>query len=308
MSIADLRAAVEALDLADQTPFLVFGWNEAKGAIGGGEYPIHEDMAVELLAIAKSALEDVQSIEMSTYAGATLLQRGEQGLWVSRDQMRDVAPILDLLLRPDALNRLRAADIEGRSLAFSAIGFGARPDDRTFFIRRRAMQYYGTARIYAVLAGDLRPVDSPIISIDRAVDFILRPEGAVVFETSAFEKYIQEPADAVAEFDKHVNDLTALLPFDEATIAHLKQLGSKMTYRGRLRSLREASHYASLSVTKVRAELRRLKLRSNEFVKGNMLSFPASSAPFFLRLLDDAAWRGGFSGELYTTDGKRKES
>ena len=240
--------------------------------------------------------------------GATLLQRGEQGLWVSRDQMRDVAPILDLLLWPDTLTRLRAVDIEDRSLSFSAIGFGARPDDRTFFIRRRALQLHATARIYAVLAGDLRPVESPIISIDRAVDFILRPEGGVVFEASAFERYIQEPADAFAEFNKQVDDLTVLLPFDEATIAHLKRLGSKMTYRGRLRSLREADHYTSLSVTKVRAELRRLKLQTNEFVKGKILSFPATSAPFFLRLLDDAAWRGGFSGELYTTDGKRKES
>lgn len=308
MSIKSLKRAIAQLAIGDAAPYLILGWTENRRVVAG-TYPITEDMADDLRIIAQQALDLIANIDMAEYDGPTVISHGEEGVWVPANRLNENSAIFAMLKSSDDLDLLTARDLEGRSLSFYAIGFGSDEDDRAFFVKRQARQYQATSQILAVLRGPLRPLRASVIALERNTDFILCDEGAVVFETRAFEKYVQDPEDVEAELDENLDAVGAQLPFDDETLEALKELGRKGTMlRLRVRSILGRDHFGELDISKVRAEFRRLKIPTRKFISDGRLKFPMKSAQLVMKILDESAWRGGFSDNLYTTNSRHKEA
>ena len=299
--------AVDNVDLSDQTPFLVLGWHQGS-RVEGGRYPLHPDMASALAEVAQEALDRVDELEMSEYSGATLLATGEEGLWVPTERLNDESALLELLRDPDELKTLRATDLADKSFSFFAIGFGATEAERIFFVKKKARHLRADTAILGILQGPLKPIQGTVISLERDVDFILLNEGVVVFEANAFEKYLRDPKDVGKDLDTALDKIKQKLPFTESTLSELRKLGRKKSMlRRRIRSISEADYFATLDAARIRREFRRLKESPSDYIKKGKLTFPPTKALYVFKVLDEAAWRGGFSDRLYTTSAKKAE-
>jgi hypothetical protein len=308
VSIPGLKKVIEELDLDDAAPYLVLGRKTGK-RIDAGWYPISEDMQKELLAIVQSAVESIDDLEMSDYAGPTALIKGEEGMYVSADDLNADAEFLELLTLPDELRKLNSEEIVDRSLSFYAVGIGSDEDDRLFFVRRRARTLEASHLLIARIAVELRPIRSDVLNLERNIDFILHKEGVVVFDGRAFEAYVQDPDDVAAQMDEELDEISEQLPFDAETLALLKRQGRKgVLLRRRIHAIVESEYFDEITMSDLRAEFRRLQRDPNDYIKKNKLHFTMDNAAFVLKVLDESAWVGRFSGQVLSTNAKRVEA
>ena len=299
-SIASLKKAVGEIDIAQSAPYLIFAWMSNK-SMKGGTYPISDDMAEELRSVAAHSLEQIPNREMSVYNGPTTLNR-EQGMWVPASRINVDGPLFTMLKAPDALAPLAAAELGKRSLALFAIGIGATPANRFFFVKKNARNIRGDTAILGVLRGALRPIKSSIVVLRKDVDFILHDKGAIVFNADAFERFLQDPEDTAAQLDEHLDSMAVSLSFDAGTLTGLKERGRQGTMlRLRIRSILNSGNLPNITIPKIRIELTKLKRAPGDFIKGDKLSFTMERAPFLLSVLDDSAWVGPFSGKVFTS-------
>lgn len=307
MSIHRLKNFIEELDLGNEAPYLVLGRKTGK-RVNAGTYPINEDMQTELRDIAKNSIDRIAELEMYEYTGPTALVTGEEGFYVSASDLNADADFLELLTLPDRLNRLTSEALVDKSLSFYAIAIGADNDDRAFFVRKWARTRQTSELLMARIAADLRPIRNNMLLLDRHIDFILHREGAVVFESRAFEAYVQNPEDVAEQMDEELDVIAERLPFDEVTLAALKQRGRKgVILRRRIHAITESDYFENITIKDLRAEFLRLQKDPTQYIQRGQLSFTMENAAFVLKVLDEAAWVGRFSGKVHTTNAKRDE-
>ncbi|MGA8532584.1 MAG: hypothetical protein WB615_00585 [Candidatus Tumulicola sp.] len=307
MSTKKLRKAIASIDLDEEAPYLILG-RKTGAHLLAGTYPISEDMQHELRGIAQAALERIDDLEMSDYAGPTGLEAGTEGLYVPSNRLNANAELLGLLASPDALPTLKSQEIGEKPLSFFGIGIGSSSDNRVFFVRKQLRTLRASHLLFAIFAKELDPVKTDIVSFDRATDFILCAEGAVVFDMRAFEKYVQDPDDIAEELSSDLSEVGEVLPIDEETLSQLSEKAEKgALLRRKIRSIVESEHFATLTLDAVKAAFRGLGRDPRKYIKGNKLNFPVEEAAFVLKVLDQSAWAGAFDGKTYSTNAKRAE-
>ncbi len=307
VSIKGLKAAIADLEMEDEAPFLVLGRKNGRH-VHAGTYPISEDMQNELRSIAQDAVDRIDGLEMSNYDGSTTLLTGSEGMYVPAEHLNADAEFLSFLTDADDFKNLNSEQLVDESLSFYAVAIGAGDDDRMFFVRRRARALQAKHLLIARIAADLRPVKSDVLHLDRATDFILHKEGAVVFDTRAFEMYVQDPEDVAEQMDEDLDTISGQVPVDDDTLAALKKQGRKgVLLRRRIRSICESDYFGDLRVADLRKEFQALGRDSRDYIKNGKLHFTMDNAPFVLKVLDESAWIGRFSKKVLSTNAKRVE-
>lgn len=307
MSIKGLKAAIDDLELDEEVPFLVLGKKNGKH-IHAGTYPISEEMQKELRSIAQGAVNRIDELEMSNYDGPTTLITGAEGMYVSAEHLNADAEFLSLLTDSDELRKLSSEELVDESLSFYAVGIGADESDRIFFVRRRARALQAKHLLIARIAADLRPVKSDVLHLDRTTDFILHKEGVVVFDTRAFEMYVQDPEDVAVQMDEDLETISGQVPVDGDTLVALKRQGRKgVLLRRRIRSICESDYFGDLTIADLRKEFQALGRDARDYIKNGKLHFAMEDAAFVLKVLDESAWIGRFSKKLLSTNAKRVE-
>lgn len=307
MSTEDLRSALSAVDLEEHAPYLIFGRKVGK-RVHCGTYPINEDMQNELRDIAQQALQRIDELEMTDYVGPTSLEVGQEGLYVPSETLNADADILALLTDADDLEQWGAHEVLDKSLSFYAIGIGSTEDDRVFFVRRKASTLQASNLLLGRLAAEMRPIRTDIVYLSRSIDFILMREGAVIFDMRAFEQYVQDPVEIDEQVDEDLDAVAEELPFEDETLEALRIRTKRgALLRRRLRSLLESDYFSALTIDDVRRALRRLGREPREYINKGRLKFTMDQAPFVLKVLDESAWPGEFSGQIFSTNAKRRE-
>jgi hypothetical protein len=266
-------------------------------------------MQEQLRAIAQESLARIERLEMSEYAGPTGLIAGEEGLYVPANRLNADADFLHLLALPDELEELDSEELVDQSMSFYAIAVGADLGDRTFFVRKRLRTLQASHLLIARIATTLRPIQSNVLYLDRTIDFILRPEGAVVFEARAFEMYVQDPEDIAKQMDADLETIQEALPIESDTLEALKQKGrAGALVRRRIRAIAESEYLEGVTMATLRDAFRRLGKDPSKYIHRNELRFSMEQAPFVLKVLDESAWVGQFSNRLLSTNAKRVET
>ena len=112
-------------------------------------------MQHELRGIAQAALERIDDLEMSDYAGPTGLEAGTEGLYVPSNRLNANAELLGLLASPDALPTLKSQDIGEKPLSFFGIGIGSSSDNRVFFVRKQLRTLRASHLLFAIFTKEL---------------------------------------------------------------------------------------------------------------------------------------------------------
>lgn len=310
MSRKRMLKAINALNPDAHSPLLVLAWVESK-QLRGGPVQIHEDLMADLRQVAVDSIEQIDEFEtILEYSDATDAVRGEDLVYVPVESFSAESGLLHLLSAVDRIDPIGPAELANHSLSISAIGFGAANDSRTWFVRKSVRQFDATTQIVTrFLNGPLRPIRSNTIHISRDVDFIVGPEGAFVFDPAAYERFVQDPADAAEALSEDLESLAEHVKFSADTLEELKAYGQKgFTLRRRLHALLSREHLSKLTPANIKSELRRLKQNPTNFFKKDVLAFTMDRAQFLFKVLDESAWLGGFSQTLFTASGKRRES
>lgn len=297
-----IKTRIQKHNLSVENPQLILGKRQRSGKITGGTYPIQPKLAARLRQVAASAVARMNRLEMSSYAGATILDP-ESGVWVSAEQFRPDAPLIQFLSGISAQNsRLTAEQARSTGWSFYAIAFGT-DEDQVFFVRERAQRINAEAKIFLLIERAMNLVEAPMISLDTDIDFIIVDEGAAVFSAHAFEAYIQEPEDVERHVQDSVKQLTSAIEFGpNATQALLTKGKASLMARGRIRSVLGRPYLRKLTIEQVSEKIRAKNLNPKDYVKGTALEFEPQNTMFVLKLLDQKVWLGDFDGTLYSTN------
>jgi hypothetical protein len=302
-----IREILDRHDLAADHPTLILGQRLRSGEIVGGKYPTHPEMASRLRGLSISAKAKVDTINMSEYDGATMLDP-EHGLWVPADRLRQEAPLLQFLAAvDDEQEPITADEAQSLSLSFYAIAFGP-DDDRISFVREKAQNIHGRGKIFGLLDGPMRLISAPILSLDTNIDFITTDAGAVVFTAHTFERFIQDPAEIAGSFEQSLHQISDQLPLDGEVLLSMKGSGTdSLSMRGRVRSILGRPYFPQLTIALVREKIISKKLDPDRFIEGDHLKFEAKDTMLMLKLLDQKIWRGDFDDTLYSTNSATPE-
>lgn len=302
-----IKNRIQKHNLNVENPQLILGKRQRSGKIVGGTYPIQPKLAARLRQVAASAVARMNRLEMSKYDGATVLDR-ESGVWVSSEQFRPDAPLIQFFSGINARNsRLNAEQARSSGWSFYAIAFGT-DENQVFFVRERAQHVNAEAKIYLLVERAMKLVESPMISLDTDIDFIITDEGAAVFSAHAFEAYIQEPEDVERHVQDSVKQLTSAIQFGpNATQALLTRGKASLMTRGRIRSVLGRPYLRKLTIKQVSEKIRAKNLNPEDYVNDNALEFEPQHTMFVLKLLDQKVWLGDFDGTLYSTNAATPE-
>lgn len=302
-----IKNRIHKHNLNVENPQLILGKRQRSGKIIGGTYPIQSKPAARLRQVAASSVARMNRVEMSKYDGATVLDR-ETGVWVSSEQFRPDAPLIQFLSGLNARNSsLNAEQARSPGWSFYAIAFGT-DENQVFFVRERAQHINAEAKIYLLVERAMKLVESPMLSLDTDIDFIIVDEGAAVFSAHAFEAYIQEPEDVERYVQDSVRQLTSTIKFGpNAAEALLDKGKSSLMARGRIRSVLGRPYLRTLTIKQVAEKIRAKNLNPADYIKGNALEFEPRHIMFVLKLLDQKVWLGDFDGTLYSTNAATPE-
>lgn len=265
------------------------------------------EMEAEMRSIAMTALDHADNYEQIEYDPDHRIVRGEEVLLVPDDSIDDESYVYDIVERLDALDDLHAALLIETPTKMYGVGFGATPDERILFVRRKHMDTItADGKLFAIAGGDtLRPIKQPGVILDRVFDLIIFPEGIVAFDSVTFERLVKDPEDVAEELRSNAKAVAKFVPFAPGLIDELVARGeSKPMIRRKLRSIVERKHLVGVTMNEIKFALKKEGEKPSTYITNDKLDFGMESAMFVLGFLDEGTWRGWRSNTHYSAGGR----
>ena len=298
------RPKLDEIDL-DEALTLVVAWRRGK-RLGGAMVPLAGEVVQELRQACRETVRWLQQHEVVDYGADGHVETDEYMAVPLGIVQEEASAVLDLLRRAAALDRLDAAEIP-KKLWFYAAVVGDDPGGRVAFVRKTDPHKSAKpGRILTTLGDVLSRIDEPVFVLEHRFDLVVLEDGLAVINPVAFETLFRGAPGLVRRIPEWAKAITDHLPVADDGAERLVEACSRDSRLARrLRSIHERGHLGSVTIERLRQEMRSQGLDENELISGGALVINEEDPGTLLRLLNEDLFVGGLSGTRFSADRKR---
>lgn len=305
---------------------LVLGWRKGS-TIAAGRLNLARDMQQDLRQRAQASLGHIGSRTVRTYDPAAQLEDDEVFLLTidqlptrpkrrspgrqpkptpdePPDEQEEASALVDLLSIPGNLDPIPADDVRGQTFLFYAVVFSDPSGSVAFLKRHNPGSVLKTGRVLGMVGQDITRIEEPVLIFEPDFDLIIDGDELAALKPTALARLFVDLDVAAAAVPSYVAELrTTKLKFSADTLNLLTTVCSRRRLlAGRLQSLIQTNHIASLEIQMVRAYVVGLKEDPSRFIRDGALNVSEDDVAALIDVLDQRHYRGGYDQMLRRAD------
>jgi hypothetical protein len=314
------HARWSAVDLSSD-PRLLLGRRKSSKKIDVHRVDVHQDLFVDLRAIAESAVDELLRREAKPYATfasmstddyfdvdvSDIPQRRDRRKKEEDPEAYEIATALAMIAECDEHNTLTAEELRDSNPTLYAIVF---EDEGEYigFIRNRSPQRTVKPGLRYLQYGDtLRKVDPPDLAIDSDIDVVVAPDRCAVLTPSAFTTLF---GDVRIPFQQVPNNIEVMakafegtLPLSETSLAALgERCGTRVIDAKRLHHIVTQREDALKGLGKDRMKDLLKERGLEDVLKPDGLQLTTETVTDFLDLVEGRLFDDDVTGEERRAD------
>jgi hypothetical protein len=285
----------------EESPILAVAWRSGND-IEVARIELSREVSDVFREIAGEHLASLSNQRARVYSPELDIERGEEYATAARGSMNPADPIIALLDTTQTMDPLAANDLPAKSLLLYAFVF----EDQAMFVRKANPHVTArTGHVITRMGSSLSRIEDPIFDFDRKIDVVVTEDELWISNATAFEYLFKDDSFLTNNVPKWVGAIASAIPLAPGSDQALLERGvSNMRRRRRLESIAQRGHLSSVTSSKLKREIVRLRLDADLLMVGNKLVVNDDTIEDVLKLLNEDLFIGGLSGNEFEVDKK----